>query len=116
VVNSHAEPFGLTIVEAMASGTPVLATAVDGIKEIIRHDQSGCLVKPGDHHALVEALDQLILDSELRRSLSSNALAQAHERFHSDRFLREIENLYRNVLERRVTPRVEQLETKLSAD
>jgi glycosyltransferase involved in cell wall biosynthesis len=44
IVNSQAEPFGLTVVEAMASGTPVLATAVDGIREIVEHGETGWLV------------------------------------------------------------------------
>ena len=104
VVNSRAEPFGLTVVEGMASGTPVLATAVDGIKEIIQHDRTGWLVEGRDYDALVEALRKLLLDVNLRARLSAKAFPDARARFCSDSLLNQVQTLYWEVFENGITP------------
>ena len=104
VVNSRAEPFGLTVVEGMASGTPVLATAVDGIKEIIQHDRTGWLVEGRDYDALVEALRRLLLDVNLRARLSAKAFPDARARFCSDSLLNQVQTLYWEVFENGITP------------
>jgi glycosyltransferase involved in cell wall biosynthesis len=99
VVNSRTEPFGLTVIEAMASGVPVLATAVDGIKEIVRHGENGWLVKATDHGALVKAMLTLLRDQSLRRQLVREARREAIAQFSTKRFLSEVEELYCDVLE-----------------
>jgi glycosyltransferase involved in cell wall biosynthesis len=104
VVNSHAEPFGLTVVEAMASGTPVLATAVDGIQEIVEHGQTGWFVPPGDHDELVAALGTLLSDSTLRSRLATRALEEVHQRFSADRLINQFEVLYRQTIDRHNLP------------
>ena len=118
IVNSKAEPFGLTVVEAMASGTPVLAVAVDGIQEIIEHGTTGWLVAREDHQELVEGMKRLLADKHLRAELSTSALAAVRSRFASERFIRDVEKFYRNVripsASRRIHP--QRLEVKLSAD
>lgn len=58
------EPFGRVIIEAMAVGTPVVATAVGGIPEIIEHEKNGILVPPGDPAALAESTISLLGDPE----------------------------------------------------
>jgi L-malate glycosyltransferase len=119
VVNSRAEPFGLTVTEAMASGTNVLATAVDGIKEIINHGQNGWLVPSGDHDELAKSLRTLLNDADLRNRLSANALADARLRFAINRFLDEFQNIYRAIKLQRKSPPLAQAQTpavKLSAD
>jgi len=99
VVNSRTEPFGLTVIEAMASGVPVLATAVDGIKEIVRHGENGWLVKSLDRGALVKAMLTLLRDQSLRRQLGREGRREAIARFSTKRFLTEVEELYCDVLE-----------------
>lgn len=97
VVNSRSEPFGLTIVEAMLSGTPVLAAAVDGIPEIVRNGESGWLIDGRDHRSLAEAMLTLLRDQNLRRKLGSNGRRDAIQRFSIDRFMTEVLALYGTV-------------------
>jgi len=56
VLNSKVEPLGLVVLEAMACGTPVVATAVDGVPELIAHKATGWLVPSGHERQLVEGI------------------------------------------------------------
>jgi len=119
VVNSHSEPFGLTIVEAMLSDTPVLAAAVDGIPEIVRHGESGWLIDARDHRSLAEAMLTLLRDQNLRRKLGSNGRREAIARFSPTRFITEIDSLYKEAIARGRTPQLQNppnLKVKLTAD
>jgi glycosyltransferase involved in cell wall biosynthesis len=71
------EPFGLVVVETLAAGRPVVASAVGGIPEIVRHEVEGLLVPAGDVDALTAALDRLVADPGLRESLAENARRRA---------------------------------------
>jgi glycosyltransferase involved in cell wall biosynthesis len=73
VVPSHNEAFGLVNLESMAVGTPVIASRVGGIPEIVRDGVDGFLVPAGDSKALAEKLGLLLRDSELRERLGRNA-------------------------------------------
>ena len=116
IVNSKAEPFGLTVVEAMASGTPVLATAVDGICEIVEHARNGWLVASGDRAALAEGMELLLADKNLRAQLSIDALATVRSRFAADRFVSDIEKLYRSIPSTWRKAHPQKLQVKLSTD
>lgn len=94
VVNSTAEPFGLVIPEAMACGTPVLATAVDGIPEIVEHGETGWLVQSGNEVDLSEAIVYLARRSELRETLAKRATARVKAKFSLERYLAELERFY----------------------
>jgi len=96
VVNSSAEPFGLVLVEGMACGTPVLATAVDGIPEIINHDENGWLVPPRDEAALNKAMVQLCRAPELRARLAKRAKQSVTARFAVGRYITELQKFYRS--------------------
>jgi glycosyltransferase involved in cell wall biosynthesis len=100
VVNSHEEPFALTVLEGLSSGTAVLATSVGGTPEMIRHGENGWLVKAGDRDALVKAMLTLLRDESLRRRLSRAGRREAIARFSIERFLKEVEELYSEVLDR----------------
>ena len=119
IVNSKAEPFGLTVVEAMASGTPVLATAVDGICEIVEHGRNGWLVTSGNREQLAEGMELLLADRNMREQLSTSALATVRSRFAGERFISDFEKLYRSVCstsDSRKFAHPRKLEVKLSAD
>jgi D-inositol-3-phosphate glycosyltransferase len=77
VVPSHYESFGLVALEAMACGTPVIASRVGGLQHTIEDDITGLLVPAGDPDALADRLRQLLLDAELRDRLGAAARARA---------------------------------------
>ncbi len=74
VLPSHSEPFGTVLAEAMAVGTPVVATAVDGLVEVIEDGVSGRLVPPGDPPALAGAV-LAVLDRREAMSLAARRRA-----------------------------------------
>jgi len=75
------EAFGLVCVEAMASGTPVVATALGGIPEIVVHGDCGLLVEPGNAAAIAEAVNHLLARPALRRRMGDRARRLVEERF-----------------------------------
>ncbi len=75
------EAFPRIIVEALASGVPVVATAVAGIPEAVTHGECGLLVDPDDLSGFVDALEQLVLDPELRRQMGKNGREKALREF-----------------------------------
>ena len=103
VVNSRVEPFGLVVLEGMACGTPVLATAVDGIPEIIRHREDGWLVPPGDKNALFSAIVTLINQPQLRAKLSVAGLAKVRSRFTVERYMGELKGFYERTQRRELS-------------
>ncbi len=81
VCPSRSEGFGVVCAEAMAHGKPVVATAVGGLQELVRHARTGFLVEPGNPAALRIAIKLLLADPQLRRRLGENARADVAERF-----------------------------------
>lgn len=75
------EPFGITPLEAMACGTPVVGSDVGGIKFSVAHGETGYLVPPNDPDALAERLAQLFLEPEAAHAMGLAALRRAQERF-----------------------------------
>lgn len=95
---SSSEAFGLAIVEAMAAGVPVVATASDGAREIITDSETGRLVPVGDVDELAQLISELLVDSAERKRLAQNARNKATEVFSLARMIAETESLYRQVL------------------
>ena len=73
VLSSAWENFPHTVVEALAVGCPVIATAVGGVPEVVRDGENGLLVPPGDAHALGAAIARFVGDAELRARLAAAA-------------------------------------------
>ena len=96
-VPSQAEPFGRTVIEAMAVGTPVVATAVGGIREIVRDGETGLLVPYGDRAALTEAIHQMLLRPELREKVARAAREDARGRFHERKYQRTILDIVKSI-------------------
>ena len=74
VMTSPKEGWGLTCLEAEACGTPVIASDSPGLREAVRHEETGLLVPHGRRAALAEAMDRLLTDEALRARLSAGAL------------------------------------------
>jgi len=73
VMPSHYESFGLVALEAMACGTPVIASDVGGLSHLVRDGETGFHVPNGDHIALASTLARLLQDDTLRRRLGEQA-------------------------------------------
>jgi glycosyltransferase involved in cell wall biosynthesis len=95
---SHSEAFGLSIVEAMASGRPVVATATEGAKEIIEDKQTGVLVPNGDAESMADAILALLDNVDERSRLGANAREDVHRRFGLERMVEAVEQVYRDAL------------------
>jgi glycosyltransferase involved in cell wall biosynthesis len=78
---ARADTFPTTVLEALACGTPVVATQVGGIPEQIADGDNGFVVAPGDDAGMAHAILMLLSDANLHRRLSCAAARDAHERF-----------------------------------
>jgi glycosyltransferase involved in cell wall biosynthesis len=97
---SRREPFGLSIVEAMACGVPVITTNVFGPKEIVRDDYDGIAVPPDDVKALVDAVETLLSDKKLRKRVAQNALKSVAERYDIREHARDLVTIYQETIDR----------------
>ncbi len=92
------EPFGMVLLEAMATGKPVIATDQGGPREIVRDGETGFLVPPGDPTALAKAISTLAADAALRRQMGLAARARAVQRFSLTPYVAAVEALYQDLL------------------
>lgn len=95
---ARSEPFGLSIVEAMAATVPVIATASEGAGEIIEPNNTGRLAPIGDAPALAREITDLLKNARERARLAANARAAVAARFSLERMVQTTEDLYREVV------------------
>ena len=96
---SRQEPFGLSIVEAMACGVPVVTTNVFGPREIVKNNYDGLLIPPDDVQALVEAVEKLLKDSSLRNRIGKSAVKTTHEKYDINQHVRLLMAIYNKLIE-----------------
>jgi glycosyltransferase involved in cell wall biosynthesis len=94
VLPSEAEGFGLVLIEAMAAGVPIVATAAPGIRDVVEPERTALMVPVGETAALAGAIARAAGDSALRRRLAGTAAAVVKERYVWDRVIPH----YRRVL------------------
>jgi glycosyltransferase involved in cell wall biosynthesis len=85
------------LVEAMATGLPVVTTNVSGIPELVRDGETGLLVEPDEAGSIADALHRLYRDAALRERLGAAGRAVVAERFDGDRLIGELATLFRRV-------------------
>jgi len=95
VPSRFAEAFGLVAVEAMMRGTAVVASAADGLMEVVEDGQTGVLVPPGDVNGLAEALLALLRDRELAERMGKTGREVALEHFREETYIDRLIQLYR---------------------
>jgi glycosyltransferase involved in cell wall biosynthesis len=100
VLPSRSEAFPNSVVEAMASGLPVVASGVGGLLELVEPGRTGLLVAPDDPAALADAIDTLADDPARARALGDRAQRTITEHYSFDRMVRAFENLYGSLLPR----------------
>jgi L-malate glycosyltransferase len=101
VLPSYEEGSPNVLLEAMASGCPVVATAVGGIPAILGDPPAGRLVAPGDPDELAAALEDLLRDSATRLRLGEMARRRVKERYEIDGVIQRHEELYLSLLDER---------------
>lgn len=97
VLPSIYEGFGIVLLEAMAAGVPVVATNVDGIKEVVTDGKNGVLVKPKDPDAIADAVIKLIENDKLSERLVMAGYRRA-ESFDMKQHIFKLHNFYNNLL------------------
>ena len=95
---SRWEGFGVTLLEAMAAGTPIVASRVGGVPEVVLHGETGLLVPPGSPEDLAQACTALLRDRDRAARLARAGRARVESRFRIERLVEETAALYRELL------------------
>ncbi|MBD2743467.1 glycosyltransferase family 1 protein [Coleofasciculus sp. FACHB-1120] len=114
VVPSHYEPFGLVAIEAMASGTPVVASDVGGLQFTVVPEETGLLAPPKDAAAFAAAIDRILANPEWRKQLGKKARVRVEKMFSWDGVATQLSDLYTQLIKEQPAPELE-LVTQVSA-
>jgi glycosyltransferase involved in cell wall biosynthesis len=96
-LSSRVEGLPISLLEAMATGLPSVATSVGGVPEVVTDGDEGLLVPAGEPSALADALDSLLSNAQRRKAAGARA-AETARRFDIARAVRDIEKVYRDAL------------------
>ena len=101
VLSSHLEGLGTSILDAMASRLPIVATQVGGIPEVVLNEETGLLVAPKNPEALARAILRIHQDPVLARRLGDKGYEIVHEKFSAEAMARRIINIYERIAARK---------------
>jgi glycosyltransferase involved in cell wall biosynthesis len=96
---SHAESFGVVLIEGMAMAKPVVSTNCDGVLDIVVDGVTGIMVPPKDAEAIASGLEKLLLNAELRKTMGEAGRQRAKECFDQEVQLSKLEGIYRELME-----------------
>lgn len=99
LLSSSDESFGLSALESMACGTPVVATDVGGVREVVDHGRTGLLSAIDDLDGFASHVRTLLFDRDRARALGAAARASAVERFAREKVIERYEDLYQRLLD-----------------
>ncbi len=102
VLPSLSEGLPLSLLEAMATGRPVVATDVGGNPEVVQDGATGYLVEPRRPDLLADRILELLMDPGRGKAMGVRARATVHERFGVERMVREYERLFREIVAARL--------------
>jgi glycosyltransferase involved in cell wall biosynthesis len=92
------EAFGIVLLESLASGTPVVASNLPGVRTLVNHGDDGLLVTPNDPSALAEALRQILIDERQCREMGMRGREKIRADFDWSQIGRRLEAIYAEVL------------------
>lgn len=98
VLPSFSEGLPITLLEAMQATTPIVATRVGGVPELLRGGDAGILVEPGDCRGLAKAIDEICRNAVLRKQITSKAREVCFAEYSPEKMNLRYLNLYRRVL------------------
>jgi glycosyltransferase involved in cell wall biosynthesis len=113
VLPSHSEGSPNVLLEAMAAGLPIVATAVGGVPEVVQHEESALLVPAQDPGAIAAAIARVLTEHDLAERLTRNSTALIAERFTPQKYVRALVEIYREVMEARAQAKSEAQATPL---
>jgi glycosyltransferase involved in cell wall biosynthesis len=99
VLPTHGEGMPIAILEAMAAGLPIVATDVAGIPDMVRHEQEGLLIPPGDVSALAATIIRLLGSPDLRETMGRRGTERVAKEYDLPWGVANWERLYRSLLE-----------------
>lgn len=102
VIPSHYEPFGLVAIESMACGTPVVASAVGGLKFTVIPEETGLLVPPQDVDGFAQAIERILTNDLWARKVGKQAVSMVQDNFTWTTVAAQLSDLYRSILARSI--------------
>jgi glycosyltransferase involved in cell wall biosynthesis len=99
VLTSASEGTPVTIIEALAAGRAVVATAVGGVRDVVDDGETGYLVPPGDTEALAERLGRLARDPAQREAMGREGRERVLRRYAVERLVGDVDDLYQELLD-----------------
>ena len=93
------ECLGLSMIQAMACGKPVVASRINGAPEVVVEDETGFLVEPNNPAQLAEKISTLLANPERRTSMGENGMRRAHAMFNQKNLAEELRQIYLSIIE-----------------